>query len=102
MNIIRPCKELAMANIYWKATVDELKLKSPNTHVIPSKGRMTAVALAPAFTFSICVLFCTCLVPIIWRITRINTTIFICVKEQFVYLLCEKVKILPVDSFECY
>lgn len=86
MNIISPCKELVMANRYLKATVDELKFRSPNSHVIPSKGRMTAEALTPAFTFSICVLFCTCLVPIIWRITRMNITTFICVKEEFVGL----------------
>lgn len=75
-----------MANRYLKATVDELKFRSPNSHVIPSKGRMTAEALTPAFTFSICVLFCTCLVPIIWRITRMNTMILICMKEEFVGL----------------
>ena len=84
MNIISPCKELVMANRYLKATVDELKLRSPNNHVIPSKGRMTAEALTPAFTFPSCVLFCTCRVPIIWRITRMNTTIFICMKDKFV------------------
>lgn len=78
IKIIKPWSELKMANMYLNATVDELKVRSPNNQVIPSKGRMTAVALSPALTFSTCVLFCTCRVPIICRITKTNTTMLIC------------------------
>ena len=101
MKIISPCKEFVMANRYLKTTVDELKLRSPNNHVIPSKGRMTADAFTPAFTFSICVLFCTCLVPIIWRITRINTTIFICVKEKLISLNGDLTARAHLWSYQC-
>ena len=82
INIISPWRELAMTNIYLKAMVDELMLRRPNNHAIPSRGRTTAEALTPALTFSNCVLFWMCRVPIIWRITRINTTIFIWVKKK--------------------
>ena len=75
INIMNPWRELVIAKMYLKAIVVELKAKSPNNHVIPSKGRMTAEALIPALTFSICVLFCTCLVPIILRMAKMNTTI---------------------------
>ena len=65
INIMSPCRELAIAKMYLKATVVESKARSPNNHVIPSKGRMTAEALIPALTLSICVLDRRCLVPII-------------------------------------
>ena len=81
--IINPWRELKMANMYLNAVVDELKLRSPNNQVIPSKGRMTAVALRPALTFSTCVLFCTCRVPIICRITKTKTTMLICGETSF-------------------
>ena len=71
-----------MAKMYLKAMVSELKLKSPNNQVIPSNGRMTAEALTPALTLSICVLFVMHTVPIILRITKMNTTIFICMIER--------------------
>ena len=78
IKITNPWRELKMANMYLNATVDELKLRSPNNQVIPSKGSMTAVALSPALTFSTCVLFWTCRVPIICRITKTKTTMLIC------------------------
>ena len=71
---MNPCRELAIAKMYLKAIVAELKARSPNNHVIPSKGRMTAEALIPALTFPICVLDCACFVPIILRMAKMNTT----------------------------
>ena len=67
-----------IAKMYLKAIVVELKAKSPNNHVIPSKGRMTAEALIPALTFPICVLDCACFVPIILRMAKMNTTMLTC------------------------
>ena len=78
MKIIRPWRELNMVNIYLKIMVSELKLNNPNSQVIPSNGRMTPEALTPVLTFSTCVLFCIYFVPIIWRITKIKTTILTC------------------------
>ena len=78
MKIIRPWRELNMVNIYLKIMVSELKLNKPNSQVIPSNGRMTPEALTPVLTFSTCVLFCIYFVPIIWRITKIKTTILTC------------------------
>ena len=78
MKIIRPWRELNMVNIYLKIMVSELKLNNPNSQVIPSNGRMTPEALTPVLTFSTCVLFCMYFVPIIWRITKIKTTILTC------------------------
>lgn len=41
------CKELTIANKYWNTTVSELTLKSPSTHVVPSKGINISAALTP-------------------------------------------------------
>ena len=71
-----------MENIYLKTTVSELKLKSPNDQVIPSRGRMIAEALIPALNFSICELFFIRLVENIECITRTNTTMFICENKR--------------------
>ena len=78
MKIIKPWRELNMVNIYLKRMVSELKLNNPNSQVIPSNGRMTPEALTPVLTFSTCVLFCMYFVPIIWRITKMKTTILTC------------------------
>ena len=75
---MNPWRELVIAKMYLKAIVVELKAKSPNNHVIPSKGRMTAEALIPALTFPICVLDCACFVPIILRMAKMNTTMLTC------------------------
>ena len=37
--------------MYLKAIVAELKARSPKSHVIPSKGRMTAEGLDTGFDF---------------------------------------------------
>ena len=83
---MNPWRELEIAKMYLKAIVAELKARSPNNHVIPSKGRMTAEALIPALTFSICVLFCICLVAIILRITKMNTTILTCGENKYLIM----------------
>ena len=72
--------------MYLKAIVAELTARSPNNHVIPSKGRMTAEALIPALTFSICVLDSNCLVAIISRMTKMNTTMLTCGQNKYLIM----------------
>ena len=84
-----------MVNIYLKRMVSELKLNNPNSQVIPSNGRMTPEALTPVLTFSTCVLFCIYFVPIIWRITKMKTTILTCKSyRNCMNLTCKSCKIL--------
>ena len=83
---MNPWRELEIAKMYLKAIVAELKARSPNNHVIPSKGRMTAEALIPALTFPICVLFCICLVAIILRITKMNITKLTCGENKYLIM----------------
>ena len=85
MKMTSPWRELKMANMYLKAMVFELKLKSPNSHVIPSKGKITAEALTPAFTLPIWVLSCIYLVPIIWWITKTNIPVLIWIQNNWSY-----------------
>ena len=84
MKIINPCSELKMVNMYLKAMVSELKLKSPNSQVSPSKGKTTTDALSPALTFTSrsLSLFPAPFTLTVTQIIRMNTTIFICVENS--------------------
>ena len=82
MKIASPWSELKTAKKYLKSMASGLKPRSPNSHVSPSRGSITIEALIPAFTFSICFLSWINFVPSIRYITKINTTVFICIKEQ--------------------
>ena len=88
MKTINPCSELKMANMYLKAMVSERKLKSPNSQVTPSKGKMAREALTPAFistSRSLSPVPTPFTLTVTLEITRTNTTIFICVENRFVY-----------------
>ena len=84
MKIINPCSELKTVNMYLKAMVSELKLKSPNSQVTPSKGRTTKEAFTPALSFTSRSLS-SAPAPFtltVTQIIRMNTTTFICVENS--------------------
>lgn len=41
-----PCRELSVANMYWKTTAQPLTASTPKTHEVPRMGSSTATALA--------------------------------------------------------
>ena len=47
MKMKRPCNELQRAKRYWKTIVWLLRAKTPNIHVIPSKGNKTVIDFRP-------------------------------------------------------
>ena len=47
MKMKRPCNELQRAKRYWKTIVWLPRAKTPNIHVIPSKGNKTVIDFRP-------------------------------------------------------
>lgn len=79
MKMKRPCNELQRAKRYWKTIVWLPRAKTPNIHVIPSKGNKTVIDFRPDLIRSNFVALDT---PLVWiliisLITNPRITVFI-------------------------